>query len=142
MSQSHHLGNTGEAKVLYELTKANFYIFTPFREDSQVDLVAIKDNHIWRIQVKSTGYMRGSAYQTSLRNSSIRRSGVVRKQFDPKSCDILAVYISPLDVICFIKTLDIKNKNVLTLRENLSNYNNQYGHRIISDFTSLSAFYK
>lgn len=142
MSQSHHLGSTGESKVLYELTKANFYVFTPFRGDSPIDLIALKDNKIWRIQVKSTISKQSSGYSVSLRNCSIRRKGMVKKLFNPKSCDILAVYIEPIDTICFIRASDIENRNMIHLREDLPKRNNQYRHWLISDFTSLAAFFK
>jgi len=138
-SYTNWLGSFAESKVITEFIKHKFDIFLPFYGDSPFDIFAYKDNISYRIQVKATTREPTlGSYIVDLRSQSLRSNGkCVVKLFNKTSYDILAIYIQPIDTICFINTKEIENKNSIVLRKSVPKKPNQYKHWMIFDYVDL-----
>lgn len=140
MHFTHQLGLLGELKVATKFVKLGFSIYTSISDGvDPFDFIAYKDNRLIKVQVKSTGKItsRGS-YQISLRTITIHKSRNVLKPFNSSKCDILAIYIDPLDTVCFIPTAILSNTGSIYLRELPPRNGNQYKPWIISEYIDLS----
>ncbi len=98
-------GALGEAAVLKELIKQGYTVFTQFDGKSPFDLVAYKDNVLYRVSVKSATIQKGKGYDVELRQRGKDRS----KDFDKSAADILAVYIVPEDKVVLLETSSIES---------------------------------
>lgn len=112
------MGRLGEIKVMNALVEQGWYPFTDISGKCPVDIIAWKDNVTITIQVKYCGYspVDGSF---SVQIGSIRpnRTENVIKKFDNEAVDYLAVYLEPLNTVCFIPASEISTGRSLTIRE-------------------------
>jgi hypothetical protein len=104
-------GTIGIAHIIVDLTEKGYEIFTPLSEHSTVDLIAIKDNKIDRIQVK---------YREPYRNKvEVPMHTVVngkRHFYNKSDLDLFAVYcpqwgikyVEPRDSAYFLKEEDFR----------------------------------
>jgi len=141
MYKSNQMGFIGESRAITEFLKLGFSIYVPFSDgNDQFDFIAHKNDKLLKVEVKSTTYTdprrRGNCYQVGLR--SIRYKNRIR-HFDPSKSDILAAYIQPLDVVCFVKSSDITNTTGITFRDNLSSsvYMKNHKQRLVSEYIDL-----
>lgn len=101
-------GKIGESKVLCELIEQDYDIYLPYSDGTPFDLIASKDNKLYRVSIKYTSFFDKGAWVVGLRNVSRRNNGeVCVKKFDKNSCDILAVYIQPENRIVLIESKNI-----------------------------------
>lgn len=109
-------GNLAEAKALSYLVQNGYEVFLPFADNGSVDLIAIKDNIIYRVSVKSTSSRtKHGTWAVTLKTVSRRKDTVVVNQFDKTKVDKLIVYVIPEDRIVELATTDLINKNQVTL---------------------------
>lgn len=111
------LGSLGKSRTISELIRNGFDIFTEFEGKAPFDLVAHKDGELKRIEVKST--QRRTKYDTGweiqIKRVRPNRSETVIHNFNSSQCDILAVYIEPLDKVLLLDSSKIKVKTMLTI---------------------------
>ena len=111
------LGSLGKSKVISELIKKEYDVFTEFEGKSPFDLVAHKEQKLYRVEVKST--QRRTKYNTGwevqIKKVRPNRSKAVIHNFSSDQCDILAVFIEPLDKVILIQSSEIKTKSMLTI---------------------------
>jgi hypothetical protein len=141
MHFTHQLGLLGELKAAAKFVEIGFSIYTSISDGiDPFDFIAHKDNKLIKVQVKSTSSKIGNcnSYSITLRTVTIHKSKNIFTPFDPLKCDILAVYIEPLDTVCFIPTAILNNIGSIRLRETRSKIRNQYRSWIISEHTNLS----
>jgi len=140
MHFTHQLGLLGELKAAAKFVELGFSIYTSISDGvDPFDFIACKDNRSIKVQVKSTGKITNRGYYAiNLRTIIVHKSGNVRTSFDPSKCDILAIYIESLDIVCFIPTTILDNIAGVYLRESLPKGRNQYKSWIISDYINLS----
>jgi hypothetical protein len=131
-----HFGSIGEAKTITKLMEMGFDVFTPaFDRNTNFDLIAYLDGALYKIQVKSTATLDGKdSYMVHLRSCRPNNTSRKVKHFDPSLFDILAVYIKPLDTVCFIDPSEITNKSGLSMREQRTKHANGRKQWIISDY--------
>lgn len=112
------LGSLGESKVAAELSRHRFHVFTQTTGKAPFDLVAYKDGYLYRVNVKST-QRRSKWGSWEVKIASVRSNRTENRivPFDFASCDVLAVYIEPLDKICFLHSSEVAGKNYIALRE-------------------------
>lgn len=112
------LGNIGEARVLAHLLLQDYYVFMPFSDNGPVDMIALKDNVTYKISVKGTSTQNKSgSWQIELRTVSRRKDNTCKiTKFDSSTCDILAIYIEPLDKIVLIDTKTIEAKSAISIK--------------------------
>lgn len=112
------LGSLGESKVAAELSRHRFHVFTQTTGKAPFDLVAYKDSYLYRVNVKSTQRRsKWGSWEVKIASVRSNRTGNRIVPFDFASCDVLAVYIEPLDKICFLHSSEVAGKNYIALRE-------------------------
>ncbi len=118
MDSRTRLGSLGEAKVIAKFVEHGFDVFTQFSGKAPFDLVAYQDGCLLRVQVKGTASKtRYGVYQVQLKAIRANRTRNVIHYFEPSECDVLAIYIEPLDTICFLRADEIGARGQLNLRE-------------------------
>lgn len=112
------LGRLGEAKVMASLVEQEWYPYVDISGKSPIDILAWKDGRTISIQVKTTETRANAdGWIVQLGASRPNRTGNVVYKFDHNRSDYLAVYIKPLDKVCFIPTDKFSGGRAITLRE-------------------------
>lgn len=112
------LGSLGESKVAAELSRHRFHVFTQVTGKAPFDLVAYKDGYLYRVNVKTTQRLdKWGSWEVRIASVRSNRTGNRVVPFAPKSCDVLAVYIEPLDKVCFLRSSEVSGNNSIALRE-------------------------
>jgi PD-(D/E)XK endonuclease len=112
------LGSLGESKVAAELSRYRFHVFTQTTGKAPFDLVAYKDGRLYRVNVKTTQRLsKWGSWELKIASVRSNRTGNRIVPFDFTSCDVLAVYIEPLDKVCFLHSSEVAGKNYITLRD-------------------------
>lgn len=101
MITSQILGNTGEAKVILELTKLGWNVFTPLNKSSSIDLIVEHNGKTFKIQVKSSHEKDGKII-CSLCASTYR----YKKFYTENEVDYFAIYNYTRDEIYLIPYTD------------------------------------
>lgn len=129
------LGDLAEAKVVAVLIEQEFDVFRGFSGKAPFDLVAFKDDQLLRIEVKGTaqGMIRG-AYQIRLASTRSNRTRNVVSHFDASKSDLLAAYIRPPDIVCFLPSKWLDGRAYINLRENRNRTNNGLRNWLIGDY--------
>ena len=114
-----NIGTLGEAKALTWFVENDYVVFTQFDGKAPFDLVAYKDDKLYRVSVKSTSSKdsSSSSWIVELKSTRHNRTKAVRNLFDNSSCDFLAVYIQPEDRLVILKASDIKAKCNLSIKK-------------------------
>lgn len=112
------LGSLAEAEVLAKFIEHGFDVYVQLSGKAPFDLIAHRNGQLFRVQVKgSASKTRYGVYQVQLKAVRANRTGNTIHCFDPTCCDVLAIYIEPLDAVCFLRTDEIRSRNQLNLRE-------------------------
>lgn len=119
MDDKTYYSTLGEIKVATELTKQRFHVFNQLSGKAPVDLIALKDNKVYRISVKTCLKMNEhDSYLIQLRKIRSSRHKNTIHLFDKNECDVLAVYLVDCDKVCFIEAKIIEVINALTIKRN------------------------
>lgn len=112
---SNQKGNIGESKALAYLLYKDYEVFLPFGTASKCDMIAVKGPNCFKVSVKSTAAKdsRKGSWIVRLR----QKRGNKDYYFDPLDSDILLVYIIPEDTIVEFKSIDIKSKTAISIKE-------------------------
>ena len=135
-------GTVGESKAITEFLKLGCTVYTPFSEGNDpFDFIAVKEGQLIRVEVKSTSQeLSPDVYTVSIKASRHNKSKNWIRNFNSNQCDILAVYIQPIDTVCFFKAKDITNKTNITIKKQLSSSKHHKNLRqwLIDDHIDLS----
>lgn len=99
-----HVGDISEIMVIGALIRAGYYVSIPFGENQRYDLIAEKNNILYRIQVKS-GRLRKGAILFACYSSHSHRGGGLRR-YDGE-IEFFGVYCSEVDSVYLIPIADI-----------------------------------
>jgi len=115
-----NLGILGESRVISELIKCKYEVFTQFSGKAPFDMVAYKDSTLYRVEVKSTRTRTkyDTGWEVQLKRSRPNRSSNIIHKFDNTSCDILAIYIEPLDEVLLIQSVEVTTTCSLSILDN------------------------
>lgn len=117
------IGGLAELKVMSELAKQRFHVFFQMSGKAPFDLIAYKNNNIVKISVKGS-YRKikttTNSYEIQIGRVRSNKNKNVIYKFNPYECDIVAVYVNDIDKVFFVKSSDIKNGRVISLREKRS----------------------
>ena len=88
-------GDIGEAVAIAWLARSGFGVWVPLGHSPDVDLIAQRDDRLFRIQVKTSTAFRNGRYEVSLATKGGNQSwsGCV-KTIDPRRCDYLFVLVA------------------------------------------------
>lgn len=111
MDDKSRITGLSQARVVSELFRQSFDVFTEFSGKSPFDLIAHKDGKLYRVQVKSTSAKKNKYGSWSIQLKKVRANKTENKihLFDHTSCDILAVYIEEIDTVCFFDSKDLSH---------------------------------
>ena len=112
------MGSVGESKVASELSRHRFHVFIQTTGKAPFDLVVYKDGYLYRVNVKTTQRLdKWGSWEVQVKSVRSNRTKNKVVPFDPLSCDVLAVYIEPLDRVCFLRASEVSGKCSIALRE-------------------------
>ncbi|HEX5273791.1 MAG TPA: group I intron-associated PD-(D/E)XK endonuclease [Candidatus Rubrimentiphilum sp.] len=98
------IGDLSEIMVLAALIRAGYYVSIPFGEDHRYDLIAEKDNAVYKVQVKS-GRLRKGAILFACYSSHAHRGGGMRRYTG--EIDLFGVYCADVDGVYLIPAGDV-----------------------------------
>lgn len=108
---SKQIGSIGELKVAADLMKKGYSVFTELGDLSTVDLIALKDTDVIRIQVKSLSdkddvvdldmWKKGPSYHV---------------KYTEELVDIFAVYVPEKDIVFYVNWEEIGDKSSMRFR--------------------------
>lgn len=98
-------GRLAEAKVLCHFVEQGYDVYTPYTENSKIDLVVAREGKLFRVSIKYTSVQKPTGkWRVGLRNMSRRNDGKMAVDFfDKDAYDYLAVYIGPLDKVVVVE---------------------------------------
>jgi hypothetical protein len=112
-------GRLGEAKAIAYLIELGYEIYLPFSNNSKYDVIAIKDGFIKRVSIKFTSVKKPSGSWDVEMRQIYRGNGIINiDKFDNTKCDLIAVYIGPLDKVVLVNALKATPRG-LTVTKNI-----------------------
>lgn len=88
-------GDIGEAAAIAWLTRAGFGVWIPLGHSPDADLIAQRDDRLFRVPVKTSTVLRNGRYEISLATKGGNRSWSGRvKANDPSRYDYLFVLVA------------------------------------------------
>lgn len=119
---SKHKGTLAETKVTADLYEKGISVAIVVDDLLPIDLIAIKENKLYKVQVKYCRFKKHNRTKTEtlvleLRNSMSNKTLIYKKHYTKKEVDIFAIYVPELDKCLYIKSdiLDT-HSNTFTLR--------------------------
>lgn len=96
-------GRLAEAKVVTYLLESGYEVYLPFSDNSKYDVLAIKDGAVKRISTKFTSVKKQSGSWVVEMRQIYRGKNIINiDKFDNTKCDLIAVYIGPIDKVVLV----------------------------------------
>lgn len=119
---SKHKGNIAQSAVILELQKHGFNVFTESGDLSRIDIIAEKENRLFKIQIKFSNDSKETA------KLNIVKSGPngYRYTYTNEDVDIFALYHHATETILWLTFNDINERENIVIRfdNNISTSNN------------------
>jgi len=97
-------GRLAEAKVISFLIENDYEVYIPFSNNSKYDVLAYKDGSIKKISIKFTSVKKPSGTWVVEMRQIYRGNNIINiDKFDKTNCDLIAVYIGPLDKVVLVE---------------------------------------
>ena len=127
------LGVRGELSVTLELMKNGFDVYQSVCDTTKVDLIAAKDGHLFKIQVKSRNKSNG----LSVYHFQTRKKGSNKNHYKPGDADVWALYCIEDDKVAFLTEEHALCQGVWAFRMDgdVPKNNQRQSVHYISDFT-------
>lgn len=125
MSSTIWKGRLAEAETMTSLIAQGYEPYLPVFGNGPCDLVAIHPTYrqVIRIEVKFTSSQRRpSRWDVSLKQTRPNRTGVVTKMFNSFQCDVLAVYVEPLDRVLYFDASSLEGRNSMVVKDDPERY--------------------
>lgn len=125
MDDKTYHSTTAEVRVAYELTKRKYHVFTQLSGKAPIDLIACAPGgRLLRISVKSCSVepTEYGAYLVQLKKVRANKTKNRIVPFDNSECDVLAVYVRKLDVVCWIPATKIAATTGISLATSKSKH--------------------
>jgi len=114
MHHTKEKGDLGVLKTQLDLFEKGYIICVPLTEHAPFDLVVVKNNKVYKVQVKYRSLYKGKL-TTVLHNSWADKKGNHLKYYEENSFDILAIYCPEHDKVYYLGFEDFKNKTQVTI---------------------------
>lgn len=117
MDQKSKISALGESLVIAEFIRRDYDVFTQFSGKEPFDMAVHKEGKLYRVEVKSTSNRtkEDRGWKVQLRKSRSNLTETKINKFDPNSCDILAVFIEPVNKIVILESSNITVRSELTI---------------------------
>lgn len=129
-------GDIAVAKVVYEFTKAGYFVFTPTSEHCPFDLIIYKDYKLIRLQVKYRETKDGKI-TLNFRSCWADKNGTHNVQINKADVDYWCVYCPDTDKCYFVDVNKYNRGITIRVADSKSPGTNQYGYNFAEDFESL-----
>jgi len=127
-------GSIGELKVAADLMEKGYFVFTEISNNSRIDIIAMKDNKLTRIQVKAYNEKNGFVEV----RSGKRGLKDYKYEYEKDDFDLVALYVPNRDVICYIKWSAISEGYGATIRfEAPKKVNPKLTYRMFEDYLEI-----
>lgn len=94
----------------------SYEVYLPLGGKTSCDLIALKHGHLHRVEVKSTATKRPSGnWAVMLKSVRHNRTQNKIKLFNADACDMLAVWVAPLDRVVLIEPQTVHGKGETTI---------------------------
>lgn len=126
-------GNVGEMAVAKDLMLKGYSVFYELGDNSRIDLIAEKNNNLFKIQVKALTsrngeYVELKGYKTGP-NYSFR--------YDRNDIDVFAIYVLDLDKIVYLSSNFLEYQNTITIRFKPTKNNQTKSCHLFKDYISF-----
>ena len=113
------LGALAESRVVTALLQERWEVFTAVSGKAPFDLVAARDGQLLRVEVKGCATRQpNGGFAVSLRSVRPNRSGNTVHYLSESTSDVVAIYLEPVDAVCFFPTSQLAGRTTITLHEN------------------------
>lgn len=121
-----NIGHGGEHVVINSLIKQGIVPFRSELPSSEVDLMALIDDQVYKIQVKTSQRNERGSLHIDLRRSNRKNSDYRKESFD-----ILAIVDADVDKVAYIDWNELHPRTKLTLRTDTykGNINENFGSK-------------
>lgn len=112
-------GNLAEAKALAHFVSFGYECFLPFSGVSPIDLIVYGNGALFRVSVKYTSSQANSGnWNVTLKTVSRRAHNSVNvSNFSNSDCDIVAVYVGPLDKVVLLDSSKITAVAAIVIKD-------------------------
>lgn len=124
------LGTIGELKAQYDFMKAGFDVSIPIGDYCAYDLIAIKDDKILKIQVKSCEKIVDGKIKFDLTS----RNYYIDKKYDIQDCDYFYFYCLENEQSYLYKNTENNNSRAVYIRTEPTKNNQTKGINFVEDF--------
>ena len=112
------LGALAEAKTTARLIEQRWDVFTSTTGKTPCDLIAAKGGVLLRVEVKGCGVCQPSGgFTVNLKSIRPNRSGNTIRYLDPSVSDVVAIFVGPVDAVCFFWTRDLAGRSTITVHQ-------------------------
>lgn len=118
-------GEIIELAFLAKVASMGFTVTKPYGDSEAYDFIVDSGSRLWRVQVKSSGYMTGIAYRVGVHHLS-QNQPRAQGAYTAKDIDILAVYIVPADVWYMIPVSAFSPSTSLTFFPHIPGHDGKY----------------
>lgn len=124
------LGTIGELKAQYDFMKAGFDVSIPIGDYCAYDLIIVKDNKIFKIQVKSCEKIIDGKMKFDLTS----RNYYIDKKYDIQDCDYFYFYCLENEQSYLYKNTEDNNSRAVYIRTEPTKNNQIKGINFAKDF--------
>ena len=130
------LGALAESKVRAALVQEQWWVFTEVSGKAPFDMIAVKGRLLHRVEVKGCATRRpNGGFAVGLRSTRPNRTGYAVHSLSAATSDLVAVYLEPIDAVCFFATTELAGRRSITLHEDPSSRDRR--RNVIRDYATL-----
>lgn len=128
------LGNLGETRILYEFVKNGVQCFIPHGDGCSIDLIALFNNKLNRIQIKTCEHLSKNG---AMEWKVTRQNGYhgIRATYNVEDIDYFAFYCKENDVVCLVPFTEDFPTTTFSIRPDNYSGNRTKTMRFASDYT-------
>lgn len=131
-------GNVGELAVAKDLTLRGYNVFTELGDLSKIDLIAVKEEKLIRIQVKTMWDSSDGVVGISSRSAGPG----YKYNYTSRDIDIIALYVADRDDIIYVNIADVdgttEGKHGRVLRYTAPKNNQVKGVMMVEEYKKTS----
>lgn len=106
-------GRLAESKVISYLIENGYEVYLPFSNNSKYDVLVVKNGVIKRVSTKYTSVQKQSGtWRVEMRQIYRGKNVINIDKFDSSQCDLIAVYIGPLDKVVLVNASKATNQGL------------------------------
>ena len=127
------IGNIGEAKTLCKFTELGVPVFLPYGDGNEIDMIAIFNGNLNKIQIKTTE----KVHDDSLITWKLTKQGSYhgdRVKYEKDHIDYFSLYCIEADVLCLVP-FELTDVNTISMRLNSYDGIKRSTMRFIDDYS-------